>query len=85
MVTLSGIDLQSDTSWAGWCLLCLFGSMTVIPAGVTLTFGSRRLSSSLPQDLSMTVNGTLTAVGTAGSPVVFTAYTDDSYGGDSNG
>ena len=33
----------------------------------------------------MTVNGTLTAVGTSGSPVVFTAYTDDSYGGDSNG
>ncbi|MCP4489350.1 MAG: hypothetical protein GY820_18875, partial [Gammaproteobacteria bacterium] len=33
----------------------------------------------------MTVNGTLLAEGAAGNPVVFTAFSDDSYGGDTNG
>ena len=33
----------------------------------------------------LTVNGTLKAVGTASNPVVFTSFTDDEYGGDSNG
>ena len=34
---------------------------------------------------SLTVNGDLVAEGEAGNPVVFTAYSDDSVGGDSNG
>lgn len=33
---------------------------------------------------SITVNGSFTAIGTASQPIVFTAFTDDTYGGDWN-
>src|SRR3989304_1931536 len=79
--TVSG-TITTNTTWAAG-VFYVSGSDITVNAGVTLTinpgvivkFGANR---------GMTVRGTLTAGGTAGSPVVFTAYADDSYGGDSN-
>ncbi|WP_275100433.1 right-handed parallel beta-helix repeat-containing protein, partial [Sedimenticola hydrogenitrophicus] len=78
--TVSG-TLSADTTWAVG-VYHVNGDLTV-PAGVTLRIepgvivkfgGSRR----------MTVNGTLLAQGREGTPVVFTAFSDDQYGGDTN-
>jgi hypothetical protein len=37
------------------------------------------------QSRTLVVNGTLTAVGTSASHIVFTSYQDDTAGGDTNG
>jgi hypothetical protein len=59
------------------------GSITV-PAGETLTIPSDVIVK-FHQTRSFTVDGTLTVTGTASEPVAFTAFTDDDWGGDSNG
>ncbi|MEK7079030.1 MAG: right-handed parallel beta-helix repeat-containing protein, partial [Patescibacteria group bacterium] len=81
VTTVSGV-IASDTTWAAG-VFYVSGDLTV-NAGVTLTIKSGVIVK-FASGRMMTVNGTLTAVGTSGSPVVFTAFTDDSYGGDSNG
>ncbi len=52
-------------------------TLTIEP-GVVIKFSDTRFS-------YFTVNGTLDAQGTSALPIVFTSYSDDSYGGDSNG
>ena len=74
--------IASNTTWAAG-VFYVSGDITV-NAGVTLTIQPGVIVK-FAAGRGMTVRGTLTAVGTAGSPVVFTAWTDDSYGGDSNG
>lgn len=57
----------------------------VINAGVTLTIEPGVVVKLENGSTDVTVNGTLKAVGAAGSEIVFTAFTDDAYGGDTNG
>ena len=52
------------------------GVTLTVPAGVVVKVAGSR---------TLTVNGTLTATGSASSPVVFTSFYDDAYGGDMGG
>ena len=57
-----------------------------IASGVTLTIEPGVVIKLVDQnEPSLVVNGTIIANGTASNPVVFTAFKDDSYGGDMNG
>ena len=79
--TVSG-TISTDTTWAAGVyyipsnLTVAAGSTLTISPGVIVKFASGRY---------INIQGTLNAVGTDTSSIVFTAFTDDSYGGDTNG
>ncbi len=80
VTTVSG-HITSDATWAagvyevsGAIFVDSGATLTILP-GVIVKFRSGTY---------MEVNGTLIADGDPGSEVVFTAWTDDAYGGDSN-
>ena len=56
----------------------------VVPAGQTLTLAAGVIIKFTSSGHDFSVSGTLLANGTAGSPVILTAYADDSAGGDTN-
>ncbi|MCI0636436.1 MAG: right-handed parallel beta-helix repeat-containing protein, partial [Actinobacteria bacterium] len=74
--------ISSNTTWAAG-VIRVTGNVTVA-AGVTLTINPGVIVK-LESTRFLQVNGTLLALGTDASPIVFTAWTDDDYGGDSNG
>ncbi len=90
-IQVSG-TVGANTTWKNLGLPYVITGDVTVNNGVTLTIepgvvvkfdaatnnwgGFRRL---------MTVNGILHAVGSSGSPIVFTSSRDDAYGGDSNG
>ena len=77
-------QLSTNTTWtAANSPYVVDGSVTVntgvilsVQPGVIVKFQNGQ---------GLTVNGVLAASGTISNPVVFTAYTDDTYGGDTNG
>ena len=73
--------ISSDTTWsagvyyvANNITISSAATLTILP-GVVVKFAQNRV---------LYVQGGLNAVGTAGSPIVFTAFTDDEHGGDNN-
>jgi hypothetical protein len=80
-VNVSGA-ISADTVWSSNNLYVLTGGVTVAP-GVTLTVQAGTVVKSMGPDLI--VDGALTVNGSAGSPVQFTSYWDDSVGGDTDG
>ena len=74
-VEKSGI-LTADETWSG--SIEITNSLT-INEGVTLTIQPATIIKSNTSG-SIIVDGTLSAVGTAGSPIIFTSINDDSVG-----
>ncbi len=81
VVALSG-TLNTDST-LGEGVFHITNDLTV-PSGVTLTLGPGTIFK-FAANKELRVNGALEAVGTSGNPVVFTSWTDDDYGGDTNG
>jgi Right handed beta helix region len=77
--------ISSNTTWtAAGSPYVMTGNVTV-NSGVTLTIEPGVVVKLNAQLRSLTVNGTLSAVGTSAAPIVFTSVQDDTVGGDSNG
>ena len=82
---LSTITYTSNTTWtAANSPYVLDGNVTVA-AGATLTIEPGVVVKLNGTFRELRVSGTLSAVGTAASHVVFTSYQDDTAGGDTNG
>ncbi len=75
------IGLQKDTVWDSPDIPYWLDWGVVVPAGLTLTVGAGQV---VKTNSNISVDGTLTAEGTAEAPAVFTSHLDDSAGGDSN-
>lgn len=78
----SGV-ITSDETWTSDNLYKITGNLT-IDSGVTVTIQAGTIIKFLP-DVSLDVLGILALQGTPVSPVVFTSYYDDSFGGDTDG
>ncbi len=84
---LAGSNLTADTT------LTKAGSPYIIPrSGITIASGATLTLEAgavvkivAPSEPQIIVNGAIKALGTADEPVVFTAFADDTYGGDTNG
>ncbi|WP_157794347.1 right-handed parallel beta-helix repeat-containing protein, partial [Endozoicomonas ascidiicola] len=73
--------LSQDTVWPAGTYR-VTGDLSV-PKGVTLTVQAGAVLK-FNSNVSLNVNGRIDVLGQAASPAVFTAFTDDSFGGDSN-
>ncbi|MFH0943687.1 MAG: hypothetical protein V2A76_00660 [Planctomycetota bacterium] len=76
------LTITADNCVGGALLL---NSQILIAAGITLTLEKGVILKMWNGGYLFTVQGTLLANGTVDEPVVFTAYHDDEYGGDTNG
>ncbi len=81
-ILISG-TLDGDRTWQSG-ITWLLSSTVTVPAGKILTVEPGAVVKFSSGD-SLTVNGTLNAVGTAVSKIYFTSVKDDTVGGDSNG
>jgi hypothetical protein len=75
-------SITTDTTWTSSNLYVVTCVVT-IQAGVTLRIEPGTVVKVMMREFF--IDGTLVAEGTAGSPVVFTSFEDDAYGGDTNG
>ncbi|HIA02411.1 MAG TPA: right-handed parallel beta-helix repeat-containing protein, partial [Myxococcales bacterium] len=78
--TVSG-TISIDTTWAAGVFYV--SEHLTVNAGVTLTINPGVVVK-VRQSHRITMNGNLVSVGTLADPIIFTSYTDDSVGGDTN-
>ncbi len=78
-----GGTIQSDTVWTTGNLYRVNQDLS-LPNGVTLTI-QPGVVIKVSGFRSINIAGTLTAIGTESQPILFTALTDDTVGGDTNG
>ena len=84
-VTNVGGSISVDTTWPASAGPYLLNSGVSVDAGVTLTIEPGAVIKGNGGTNGLYVFGTLRAQGTAGAPIIFTSYQDDSVGGDTNG
>ncbi|MFH1006891.1 MAG: right-handed parallel beta-helix repeat-containing protein [Candidatus Latescibacterota bacterium] len=78
------IPTDQNVTWSVADVPYVIGNVRVL-AGATLTIPEGMIVKfAWQQYITVLGGGTLKAVGTAESPIVFTAYTDDEFGGDTN-
>lgn len=77
-------DITTNTTWSGSDTYVVQGPITV-NSGVTLTVNPGAVVKFEGIASGITVNGTLSAIGTATSSIHFTSIKDDVPGGDTNG
>jgi hypothetical protein len=76
---------SSNTTWTLANSPYVLDGTVTVASGATLTIEPGVVVKLNGTARSLIVNGTLSAVGTAGSHIVFTSYQDDTAGGDTNG
>lgn len=77
--------LPSDTTWTLTDSPYVITNDLSIPAGVTLTVEPGVVVKFHDSFTTLNIDGDLEAIGTASAPIIFTAYKDDTAGGDTNG
>lgn len=77
--------LSQDETWQAGTVFVIDGTVTV-PDGKTLTVAAGAIVKShyTGANIQVDTGGSLRIEGTEGDPAVFTSYSDDSYGGDTN-
>jgi RHS repeat-associated protein len=75
----------SNTTWTTANSPYVLDGNVTVASGVTLTINPGVIVKFNGTLRELRVNGTLSAVGTGGSHIIFTSYQDDSAGGDTNG
>ncbi|MBP9697890.1 MAG: hypothetical protein KBD65_01730, partial [Candidatus Moranbacteria bacterium] len=87
-ISIPGANITSDTTWQSSFPYVISGYIQ-ISEGATLTLNPgviiKAVHSSGPYDPTFIASGTLSALGTVESPIIFTASNDDSVGGDTDG
>ncbi len=76
---------SSNTTWTAANSPYILDGNVTVASGATLTVDPGVVVKFNGTTRQLSVSGTLAAVGTSGSHIVFTSYQDDSAGGDSNG
>ncbi|MEO8427416.1 MAG: Ig-like domain-containing protein, partial [Verrucomicrobiota bacterium] len=82
-IQIGGGTLDANRTWDGSGLPFHLETSLTLPAGRTLTLVPGTVVK-LPQAAFVSIAGTLNANASSGAPIVFTALSDDSAGGDSN-
>jgi RHS repeat-associated protein len=83
---VDGGTLTADGKWDDPDIVYLMQGTVTVPTGKTLSIAPGQIVKvRAAQNLTITVNGTLSAVGTAGAPVIFTSAEEDSLDGDTTG
>lgn len=85
LLSVTGSSLpQNKTLTAAGGPYLISASPFTVGSGKTLTVEAGTVIKFYSQTSYLKINGTLNVQGTSGSPVVFTSYKDDAYGGDTN-
>lgn len=81
-VVLDAGSLPGNVTWNNPGIVYWLPGTVTVPMGNTLTIGAGQIIKAAPGvNGLLIVNGTLSAMGTAASPIIFTSYEDDSTGG----
>jgi RHS repeat-associated protein len=82
---ISGTTYTSNTTWTVANSPYVLDGNVTVAAGATLTIEPGVIVKFNGMFRELSVNGTLSALGTSASHIVFTSYQDDTAGGDTNG
>ena len=79
-----GGTIYTDTEWSPYFQAYVVQGSLTIAQGAKLTINPGTVVKFQYNSSRLTVNGILSAEGTADSPIIFTSLKDDGYGGDTN-
>lgn len=87
---INGLEVDSGTlakslTWNDADIVYWLRDDVLVPDGITLQIDAGQIVKPAHSGVEVIVDGRFTATGTAGSPVVFTSFADDTRGGDTNG